>query len=136
MDNFCCKLIHREDLFSRISCGDLILPRKGLPFLLKFFIYTKYFILSVYYDSKEVYKKGELIPLFVKEKNLLFYLLENKGRILSLDQIIDRVWGVDGVEDTKVVSVNISTLRRKLEDNPSKPVYIHTKRGYGYQFSM
>lgn len=92
--------------------------------------------LTVYYDSKEVYKKGELIPLFVKEKNLLFYLLENKGRILSIDQIIDRVWGVDGVEDTKVISVNISTLRRKLEDNPSKPVYIHTKRGYGYQFSM
>ncbi|WP_284561047.1 hypothetical protein, partial [Bacillus sp. T2.9-1] len=42
----CCKLIHREDLFSRIGCGDLILPREGLPFYMEIFIYTKYFILS------------------------------------------------------------------------------------------
>lgn len=91
--------------------------------------------LTVYYENQEVYKNGELVPLFLKEKKLFFYLIENKGRVLSMDQIIDRVWGVDGVEDTKVVSVNVSTLRRKLEDNPSKPVYIHTKRGFGYQFS-
>lgn len=91
--------------------------------------------LTVYYENQEVYKNGELVPLFLKGKKLFFYLIENKGRVLSMDQIIDRVWGVDGVEDTKVVSVNVSTLRRKLEDNPSKPVYIHTKRGFGYQFS-
>ncbi|GEK33597.1 response regulator transcription factor [Kurthia sibirica] len=91
--------------------------------------------LTVYYEQKEIFKQGELIPLFIKEKKLLFYLLENKGQILSLEQIIDHVWGVNGVEDTKIVSVNISTLRRKLENNPSKPQYIHTCRGYGYQFS-
>lgn len=91
--------------------------------------------LTVYFENQEVYKNGELVPLFLKEQKLFFYLIENKGRTLSMDQIIDRVWGVDGVEDTKVVSVNVSTLRRKLEDNPSKPMYIHTKRGLGYQFS-
>lgn len=97
--------------------------------------YTQFGDVTVYFDEKEVYKNGDLIPLFIKEKKLLLYLLANKGLVVSIEQIIDHVWGVNGVEDTKIVSVNISTLRKKLEDNPSKPKYIHTCRGYGYQFN-
>ena len=54
--------------------------------------------------------------------------------MISVDQLIDHVWGYDGVTDLKTVSVHISTLRRKIEDIPSKPKWIQTVRGFGYQF--
>lgn len=55
--------------------------------------------------------------------------------MLSIEQLINHVWGYDGVADTKTVSVHISTLRRKIENNPSNPQFIKTMRGFGYMFS-
>ncbi|MGE7924801.1 response regulator transcription factor [Viridibacillus arvi] len=91
--------------------------------------------LNVVLDGKTVYKNGELLHLFAKEKKLLFYLIENVDKVLNIEQLINHVWGYDGVADTKTVSVHISTLRRKIEDNPSKPQFIKTMRGFGYMFS-
>lgn len=88
------------------------------------------------FDKKEVYKNGELITLFTKEKQLLFYLAENANRVLSFDQLLDHVWGYDGVVDSKTLSVHMSTLRRKVEDIPSQPKWIHTIRGFGYKFTL
>lgn len=87
------------------------------------------------FDKKEVYKNGELIPLFIKEKQLLFYLAENADIVIEFEQLLDHIWGYDGIVDTKTLSVHISTLRRKIEDVPSKPKWIHTIRGFGYKFT-
>lgn len=87
------------------------------------------------FDKKEVYKNGELIPLFIKEKQLLFYLAENADIVMEFEQLLDHIWGYDGIVDTKTLSVHISTLRRKIEDIPSKPKWIHTIRGFGYKFT-
>lgn len=87
------------------------------------------------FDKKEVYKNGELIPLFIKEKQLLFYLAENADIVMEFEQLLDHIWGYDGIVDTKTLSVHISTLRRKIEDVPSKPKWIHTIRGFGYKFT-
>jgi len=90
--------------------------------------------LVIHFDEKNVYKNGKRLNLFTKEKLLLFFLIEHANKVISVDQLIDNVWGQDGVTDSKTVSVHISTLRRKIEDVPAKPKWIQTVRGFGYQF--
>lgn len=83
-----------------------------------------------------VYKGGEIVNLFTKEKQLLFYLVERANTVISTEQLIDNIWGYDEVVDIKTVSVHISTLRKKIENNPSKPEMIQTIRGFGYKFVL
>ena len=85
-------------------------------------------------DQKEVYKDGEIINLFTKEKKLLFYLVKNANKVISSQQIIDDIWGNDESTKEKTVVVHISTLRRKLGDSYSKGNWIQTVRGFGYKF--
>ena len=87
------------------------------------------------FDKKEVFKNGETVPLFIKEKQLLFYLAENIDKVIEFEVLLDHVWGYDGIVDTKTLSVHISTLRRKIEDVPSQPKHIQTIRGFGYKFT-
>jgi len=82
----------------------------------------------------EVSRGGQLVELTATERRLLFYLAENAGRILTHQQILDRVWGAEYVDDTDYVKLYIWRLRQKLEENPSQPTYILTERGIGYKF--
>ncbi|WP_342559324.1 response regulator transcription factor [Metasolibacillus sp. FSL K6-0083] len=91
--------------------------------------------LEAHIDDKMVYKAGQLVNLFTKERQLLFYLIKNANKVLSAEQLIDYAWGFDGTADAKTLSVHMSTLRRKIEENPSQPKYIQTVRGFGYIFS-
>lgn len=88
------------------------------------------------FDKKEAFKNGQLLNLYTKEKQLLFYLAANANKVLSFEHLLDHVWGYDGVVDTKTLSVHMSTLRRKVEDVPSQPKWIHTIRGFGYKFTL
>jgi two-component system response regulator RegX3 len=72
------------------------------------------------------------LPLKVFE--LLELLLDNAGRVLTRETLIDRVWGSDYVGDTKTLDVHIKRLRSKVEDDPSSPRRIVTIRGLGYKF--
>jgi two-component system response regulator RegX3 len=67
---------------------------------------------------------------------LLALLLENAGRVLTRDTLIDRVWGSDYVGDTKTLDVHIKRLRAKVEPEPSNPTRIVTIRGYGYKYEV
>jgi DNA-binding response OmpR family regulator len=81
--------------------------------------------------TREVKKQGELIELTKKEYELLEYLVNNKGIVLSRDQIIAKVWGYDFVGDTNVLDVYIRYLRSKI-DYPYDTKLIQTVRGVGY----
>ncbi|MGH9295699.1 MAG: winged helix-turn-helix domain-containing protein, partial [Acidimicrobiales bacterium] len=61
-------------------------------------------------------------------------LLERAGRVVTRDSLIDRVWGLDYVGDSKTLDVHIKRLRSKLEVDPSRPMLITTIRGVGYRF--
>jgi two-component system response regulator RegX3 len=61
-------------------------------------------------------------------------LVENAGRVLTRDVLIDRVWGTDYIGDTKTLDVHIKRLRSRIEQDPSRPVLITTIRGLGYRF--
>ncbi len=85
-------------------------------------------------ERHEVFVRGQPVNLPLKEFELLEILLENAGRVLTRDVLIDRVWGADYVGDTKTLDVHIKRLRAKVEVDPSKPTSIVTIRGLGYKF--
>jgi two-component system response regulator RegX3 len=85
-------------------------------------------------EKHEVHIRGTLTPLPLKEFELLHVLLANAGRVLTREQLIDRVWGSDYVGDTKTLDVHIKRLRAKVELDPSTPERIITIRGLGYKF--
>lgn len=89
--------------------------------------------LKIYPEQYEVYFKEELLELTPKEFELLLYLVKNKGRVLTRDQLLSAVWNYDFAGDTRIVDVHISHLREKIEDDTKKPNYIKTVRGLGYK---
>ena len=84
--------------------------------------------------QRRVYVRGEEVHLRRKEFELLRLLVENNGRVLTRDVLIDRVWGSDYIGDTKTLDVHIKRLRSRIEADPSNPVLITTVRGVGYRF--
>jgi two-component system response regulator RegX3 len=87
-------------------------------------------------ERHEVRVHDELIAMPLKEFELLTLLMENAGRVLTRDILIDRVWGSDYVGDTKTLDVHIKRLRAKVEDNPRNPSRIVTIRGLGYKYEL
>ena len=82
-----------------------------------------------------VTKNGTKIELTVKEFDLLAMLMKNRGKVLTRDSLLDKVWGVEYFGDTRTVDVHVRYLRQKVEDDPDHPVLIQTVRGVGYRFS-
>ena len=78
--------------------------------------------------------RGEEVHLRRKEFELLSLLMENAGRLLTRDVLIDRIWGSDYFGDTKTLDVHIKRLRTHIEEDPSNPRLITTIRGVGYRF--
>ena len=79
---------------------------------------------------------GEPVSMPLKEFDLLEYLLRNTGRVLTRGQLIDRIWGVDYVGDTKTLDVHVKRLRSKIEAEPSRPQHLVTVRGLGYKYEV
>jgi two-component system, OmpR family, response regulator RegX3 len=84
-------------------------------------------------DRHVVSVRGKQIQLPLKEFELLEVLLRNADRVLTRMQLIDRVWGVDYVGDTKTLDVHVKRLRAKIERDPANPRHIVTVRGLGYK---
>ncbi|HXB36797.1 MAG TPA: response regulator transcription factor [Acidimicrobiales bacterium] len=91
--------------------------------------------IMVDFDQRRVFVRGEEVHLRRKEFELLRLLVENAGRVLTRDVLIDRVWGTDYIGDTKTLDVHIKRLRSRIEADPSTPVLITTVRGVGYRFA-
>ncbi|MEN3315997.1 MAG: two-component system, OmpR family, response regulator RegX3 [Acidimicrobiaceae bacterium] len=85
-------------------------------------------------ERHEVFVRGEKVNLPLKEFELLEVLLDNAGRVLTRDLLIDRVWGADYVGDTKTLDVHVKRLRAKVEENSTVPRRIVTIRGLGYKY--
>ena len=85
-------------------------------------------------DRHLVFIRGEEVHLRRKEFELLSLLMENAGRLLTRDVLIDRIWGSDYFGDTKTLDVHIKRLRTHIEEDPSAPRLITTIRGVGYRF--
>ncbi len=85
-------------------------------------------------DRHAVSVDGNPTQLPLKEFELLEVLLRNAGRVLTREQLMNRVWGADYFGDTKTLDVHVKRLRAKIEPDPSQPRHIVTIRGVGYRF--
>ena len=90
------------------------------------------FLLNV--RNRTLEKNGQRIKLTQVEYSIVKLFMENPGKALSREEILDTVWGRDYFGELKIVDVNIRRLRIKLEDDATNPVYINTVWGYGYKW--
>jgi DNA-binding response OmpR family regulator len=85
--------------------------------------------------AREVRKGGELLRLTLKEFDLLLFFASNPRQVFSRNQLMDRVWGYQSALDTGTVTVHIRRLRKKIEDDASRPRHLETVFGAGYRFT-
>ena len=118
------ELTARVDALYRRSGGEVMRDRDEIsqpPFLLN----TR---------NRTLEKNGQRLKLTQVEFSIVKLFMENPGKALSREEILDAVWGKDYFGELKIVDVNIRRLRIKIEDNPTKPTYVNTVWGYGYKW--
>ncbi len=90
---------------------------------------------GVDFESGEVQKDGSPVSLAGKELELLRYLVDHRGNVVSRDELLEAVWEYQPGVSSRTIDVHVAWLRQKLEDNPQNPRFIHTVRGVGYRFA-
>ncbi|WP_160035567.1 response regulator YycF [Paenibacillus sp. An7] len=89
---------------------------------------------DLYFDTDmyTAYKGGATLDLTHREYELLYYMAKNAGKVMTREHLLQAVWGFEYFGDVRTVDVTIRRLREKIEENPSKPETIVTRRGLGY----
>jgi len=88
------------------------------------------------FSGMEVSRSGENVALTTMEFKLLRFLVQNAGRVISRDELLNEVWGYENYPCTRTVDNHILKLRQKLELDPVRPVHFHTVHGVGYKFVL
>ncbi len=83
----------------------------------------------------EVFRGDQPVPMSALEFKLLAFLIQNRGTLLTREELLDKVWGYGATPATRTVDVHVAALRQKLEPQPSRPRYILTVHGRGYRFA-
>ncbi|MHC6179538.1 response regulator transcription factor [Clostridium sp. JNZ X4-2] len=128
-DDYITKPFSIRELIARVKA---VLRRTDIKVVDKNY---KFGDISVDFEKHEVIKNGNKVELTLKEFELLKILVENKGRVMTRDFLLDKVWGYEYVGETRTIDVHIRHLRQKIEAQDSKPKYIETIRGIGYRFN-
>jgi DNA-binding response OmpR family regulator len=92
--------------------------------------------MEVDWRSHQVYIRGQLVRLSPTEFKLLTCLIENRGWLVTHEELLRKVWGPDYIGDKNFIKLYIRYLRQKIEKDPSRPQLILTERGIGYRFSV
>ncbi|MDR3698195.1 MAG: response regulator transcription factor [Candidatus Sulfopaludibacter sp.] len=90
---------------------------------------------DVDFETGEVKKDTAPVSLAGKELELLRYLVDHRGNVVSRDELLEAVWEYQPGVSSRTIDVHVAWLRQKLEDNPQNPRFIHTVRGVGYRFA-
>jgi DNA-binding response OmpR family regulator len=85
--------------------------------------------------ARRVFKDDQEIQVSAREFDVLTTLMTNMGQAMSRSNLINKVWGIDWVGETRTLDVHIRWLRLKIEADPASPKFIQTVRGYGYRFA-
>ncbi len=91
--------------------------------------------LTIYPEAYQVKRRGETVELTHREFELIHYLAKHLGQVMTREHLLQAVWGYDYFGDVRTVDVTVRRLREKVEDNPSYPTWIITRRGVGYYLS-
>lgn len=90
--------------------------------------------LELHTEAFKVFHHGKLLNLTLKEYELLAFLVKNRGKVVSRNDLLDHIWGYDYIGETRTVDVHIRHLRQKLGDGENEEKFIETVRGVGYRF--
>jgi two-component system KDP operon response regulator KdpE len=90
--------------------------------------------LAVDFQRREVLVRGERVKLRPTEYRLLYHLVNNAGWVMTHETLLSKVWGYEYRDDTQLLRLYITYLRKKIEPDPSNPKYIFNERGVGYRF--
>jgi two-component system alkaline phosphatase synthesis response regulator PhoP len=89
----------------------------------------------IHLQARQVFKAGREVPMTRKEFDLLVYLVEHRGEIITRERLLDHVWGYERFPTTRTVDTHVLRLRRKFETDPDRPALILTVHGQGYRFA-
>ncbi len=128
-DDYITKPFSIRELMARVKA---ILRRTTIKVIDKSYNFGK---ISIDFEKHEVLKDSVKAELTLKEFELLEILIKNKGRVMTRDFLLDKIWGYDYIGETRTVDVHIRHLRQKIEEDDKNPKYIETIRGIGYRFS-
>ena len=130
-DDYVTKPFSPVELTARV---DALLRRmgEGAPIARSGELYQPPFLLNL--TNRTLEKNGQRVKLTQVEYAIMRVFMENPGKALSREEILDRVWGRDYFGELKIVDVNIRRLRLKIEDNVQNPTFITTVWGYGYKW--
>jgi two-component system, OmpR family, alkaline phosphatase synthesis response regulator PhoP len=129
-DDYITKPFSIRELLARVKA---VLRRTSIQPIDKSY---KFDNIVVDFEKHEVTKDGKRVELTLKEFEVLEILIKNKGRVITRDFLLDKVWGYEYYGETRTVDVHIRHLRQKIEEDDKTPRYIETIRGVGYRFNL
>lgn len=129
-DDYITKPFSVRELMARVKA---VLRRTKIEYNDKSY---KFGDIAIDFQKHEIIKVNEKLDLTLKEFELLEVLIKNKGRVMTRDFLLDKIWGYEYIGETRTVDVHIRHLRQKIEDDDKKPKYIETIRGIGYRFNF
>jgi two-component system alkaline phosphatase synthesis response regulator PhoP len=130
-DDYLTKPFEPPELLARVEALLRRVKKEGLPSVASF----QFGDVVVDFERAEAKKAGSAVQLAAKEFELLRYLVNRRGKVVSREELLESVWEYQPGVSSRTLDVHIAWLRQKLEDNPASPKHIHTVRGVGYRFS-
>ena len=127
-DDYVTKPFSLRELMARIRA---VLRRPGPRQKFEEFAFGS---VRVHLRARQAFKEGREVRLTRKEFDLLRYLVEHPGEVITRDRLLDEVWGYERFPTTRTVDTHILRLRQKFEDDPERPAHILTAHGQGYRF--
>ena len=128
-DDYVTKPFSLRELLARVRA---VLRRPGARQKFEEFTFGE---VRIHLRGRQVFKAGKEVRLTRKEFDLLRYLVEHRGEVITRDRLLDEVWGYERYPTTRTVDTHILRLRQKFEKDPERPAYILTAHGQGYKFA-